>query len=98
MVPKADAGGDVAGVSSVHLVPSHVHVSSSRPALSDRLPPKRTTSCRTGSYVMAAANRGGGEVGGCCSAHVCPSQIQVSFLALPNSPPPNRTMLSRAAS
>src|SRR5688572_32629307 len=49
MAPNARAGGIVPGDYSVQLVPSHVQVSSRRPALSVRLPPKRTTSWRTGS-------------------------------------------------
>jgi hypothetical protein len=89
-----DAGGLVAGIRFVQIVPSHAHVSERYPEPS--YPPKITT--WPPSYAIACPSRTGGLVAGIRCTQLMPSHSHVSERYAPPVNPPKRTVVARALS
>src|SRR2546423_12281088 len=97
----ADRGpGEPAGVSCVHVDPSHIQVSASPPGgVPSDDPPKRMVAPVASSYAMDASDRAEGEVAGVCCVQFDPSNVQVSASVPPPAPvPPNITTTFAARS
>src|SRR6266851_922478 len=99
MTWASSGGGLAAGCSAVHVVPSHVQVSSRRQVghAEAARPPKRTTRVCAASYAMAACARGGGLLVGNRCVQSVPFQTHVSLTRPAVVLPPNRTTSPRAA-
>src|SRR2546430_7110030 len=96
-MPMSDLlGGDVAGNSLVHAVPSHVHVSFMMLVVVP--PPNRTITCRAASQTNPMFARALGAEGVTIFRHVRPFHVQVSIKYLPPPNPPKITTLCLTAS
>src|SRR5438105_3225757 len=90
-------GGLALGCCSVHVVPSHVHVSSNGGPKKFH-PPKSTIRWWVESYAIPASHRAGGEAGGFACFQSVPFHSHVSPNALTPLDPPNRTNWCREGS
>src|SRR3982750_812526 len=80
-------GGDVAGASCFHAVPLHCHVSSKRPFAF--WPPNSSVVALSGSYAIAASERGAGRTDVPFTAQRLLRYVDVSSRnTMPLLPPP----------